>query len=427
MPDDLHVLHNDRGMAGRKVTSYGLPYQGSKSQIADDIMRWLPSSRLLVDAFAGGCAVTHAALLSGRFGHVVANDLGDAPSLFLDACNGRYAEERRWVSREDFFRLRDSDIFVALVWSFGNNMCNYIYAEEMEEWKKALHYARVFGDRSLLRRFGIESDGSARDIASHADEYAQKYIRWMFGRKCYDGMDIVAAVKEANRKADDVEAELRRYLVDALKDSGLTQKEVDRRLCNNMSRHYFGQSQWAFPSEENYLLMQQWMPALTIPYCRISCQFKFRKIAQSMQRSLQGLERLERLQSLQGLERLERLQSLQGLKVEGRLTVSKADYRSLSVPDDAVVYCDPPYYGTYTGGYTSMGGNTFDSAAFHDWCRAQRALVVVSEYQMPDDFVCIAQFSHQNLFSKNKVAKELLFVPGHQREEYMRRMGLLFL
>ena len=146
-----------------------------------------------------------------------------------------------------------------------------------------------------------------------------------------------------------------------------------------------------------------------------------------MRRSLQGLERLERLQSLQGLERLERLQSLQGLKVEGRLTVSKADYRSLSVPDDAVVYCDPPYYGTYTGGYTSMGGNTFDSAAFHDWCRAQRALVVVSEYQMPDDFVCIAQFSHQNLFSKNKVAKELLFVPGHQREEYMRRMGLLFL
>lgn len=255
MPDDLHVLHNDRGMAGRKVTCCGLPYQGGKSQIADDIMRWLPSSRLLVDAFAGGCAVTHAALLSGRFGHVVANDLGDAPSLFVDVCNGRYADERRWVSREDFFRLRDSDIFVALVWSFGNNMHTYIYAEEMEEWKKALHYARVFGDRSLLRRFGIESDGSARDIASHADEYVQKYIRWMLGQKGYGGMDIDAAVKVANRKADYVEAELRRYLVDALKDSVLTQKEVDRRLGNQMSGHYFGQSQWVFPTEENYLLM----------------------------------------------------------------------------------------------------------------------------------------------------------------------------
>ncbi len=426
MPDDLHVLHNDRGMAGRKVTSYGLPYQGGKSQIADDIMRWLPSSRLLVDAFAGGCAVTHAALLSGRFGHVVANDLGDAPSLFVDVCNGRYADERRWISREEFFRLRESDIFVALVWSFANNMNCYIYAEEIEEWKKALHYARVFGDRSLLRRFGIESDGSARDIASHADEYVQKYIRWMFGQKGYGGMDIDAAVKAANRKADYVEAELRRYLVDALKDSGLTQKEVDRRLGNQMSGHYFGQSQWAFPTEDNYLLMQQWMPALIIPYCLIYRQFEFRKIAQSLE-SLQSLQRLQRLQELQSLERLQRLQGLQGLKVEGRLTVSQADYRSFSVPDDAVVYCDPPYYGTDTGGYVSMGGNTFDSAAFHDWCRVQRALVVVSEYQMPDDFVCIAQFSHQNLLGKNNVVKERLFVPGHQRQEYMQRMGLLLL
>lgn len=427
MPDDLYVLHNDRGMAGRKVISYGLPYQGSKSQLADDIMRWLSSSRLLVDAFAGGCAVTHAALCSGRFGHVVANDLGDVPSFFVDVCNGRYADERRWISREDFFRLRESDIFVRLMWSFGNNMGEYMYAEEIEEWKKSLHYARVFGDRSLLRRFGIESDGSARDIARHADEYAGKYIRWMLGQKGYEGMDICSAVKEANRKADDVEEELRRYLVDALAESGLTQKEVDRRLGNQMSGHYFGRSQWAFPSEENYLLLQQFMPSLTVPYSRISCQFKFRKIAQSLQSLLQGLQRLQRLQSLQSLQRLQRLQRLQGLKVEGRLTVSRADYRSLAIPDDAVVYCDPPYCGTDTGGYTSMGGNVFDSAAFHDWCRAQRALVVVSEYQMPDDFVCIAQFSHQNLLGKNNVVKERLFVPGHQREEYMRRMGLLFL
>lgn len=168
------------------------------------------------------------------------------------------------------------------------------------------------------------------------------------------------------------------------------------------------------------------MPALIIPYCLISRQFEFRKIAQSLQ-SLQSLERLERLQGLQGLERLQRLQGLQGLKVDGRLSVSRADYRSLVVPDDAVIYCDPPYFGTNTDGYVSMGGNTFDSAAFHDWCRAQRALVVVSEYQMPDDFVCIAQFSHQNLLGKNKVVKERLFIPGHQRKEYMRRMGLLFL
>ena len=43
--------------------SYGLPYQGSKSRIADWVVGNLPSAPVLVDIMCGGGAVSHAALL----------------------------------------------------------------------------------------------------------------------------------------------------------------------------------------------------------------------------------------------------------------------------------------------------------------------------------------------------------------------------
>ena len=45
---------------------YGVPYQGSKNQIARWVIDNLPEDKILVDLFAGGCAVTHAAMLSGK-------------------------------------------------------------------------------------------------------------------------------------------------------------------------------------------------------------------------------------------------------------------------------------------------------------------------------------------------------------------------
>ena len=71
---------------------YGLPYRGSKSTIAEWVVDVLPASHTLVDLFAGGCAVTHCALLSGKFGRVVANDLNGTPELFRECIGGGVAE-----------------------------------------------------------------------------------------------------------------------------------------------------------------------------------------------------------------------------------------------------------------------------------------------------------------------------------------------
>ena len=156
---------------------YGVPYRGSKNKIAQWVISNLPAGDTLVDLFAGGCAVTHAALLSCKWNRIIANDIGDAPQLFIDSVHGKYTNEKRWISREDFHRLKDSDPYVSLCWSFGNNRRDYLYSKEIEPWKKALHYARVFGDTSLLREFGINSDGSRLDIKRHQIEYERKYCR----------------------------------------------------------------------------------------------------------------------------------------------------------------------------------------------------------------------------------------------------------
>ena len=127
--------------------NYGLPYTGSKSKIAHWVVDNLPCGRVLIDAFAGGCAITHRALLSQKWQTIIANDInGKYPQLFLDAIHGRYRDEKRWISREDFERLKSQDAFVACCWSFGNNLRNYMYSQAIEPYKRALHYAIVFND-----------------------------------------------------------------------------------------------------------------------------------------------------------------------------------------------------------------------------------------------------------------------------------------
>lgn len=135
-------------MAKRK--KYGTPYQGSKSTIAEFIIGKLPSAKHLYDLFAGGCALSHCALLSGKYDTIHANDLSDSPQLFLRAVNGGLKDEKRWISREDFFALRSTDPYVRISWSFGNNGKDYLYSRKIEPYKKACHYAIVLDKWELL-------------------------------------------------------------------------------------------------------------------------------------------------------------------------------------------------------------------------------------------------------------------------------------
>ena len=100
--------------------------------------------------------------------------------------------------------------------------------------------------------------------------------------------------------------------------------------------------------------------------------------------SLQSLESLQGLERLEGLERLQRLQSLESLQ---RLESYSGDYQAVKIPEGAVIYCDIPYacsdkkvrYGVH-----------FDYDRFYKWANEQEN-IFISEYYMPDDFICIAE------------------------------------
>lgn len=144
------------------AVNFGMPYKGSKSKIARDLIGIIPSGERFVDVFAGGCAMSHAALLAGRGKSVLANDITDTPQFFVDALKGKYKDRNEWISREDFFRLKDSDPFVRYCYSFGNNGKDYLYSREIEPYKKACHYATVFDDWTLLQQLCPEVAGYAR-------------------------------------------------------------------------------------------------------------------------------------------------------------------------------------------------------------------------------------------------------------------------
>lgn len=126
---------------------YGLPYKGSKNRLAERILSILPNKEHFFDLFCGGCAVSHAALLCHKFKTIHINDINwMCPELFVVALDGKCVDEKRWISREDFYKLKDTDPYVAIVWSFGNNMRDYLYSREREPLKRAIHYALVFDD-----------------------------------------------------------------------------------------------------------------------------------------------------------------------------------------------------------------------------------------------------------------------------------------
>ncbi len=142
----------------QKCKRFGVPYMGSKNKIVKKLIEQLPSAKYFVDLFAGGCAMTHGAMLSRKYERFIVNDISDAPSLFQRAINGEFRDEKRWISRDDFFALKDKDPYVRYIWSFGNNGKDYMYSREIEPYKKAFWEFAVFKNAEPLKEFGFNVD-----------------------------------------------------------------------------------------------------------------------------------------------------------------------------------------------------------------------------------------------------------------------------
>ena len=164
------------------MKSYGVSYKGSKSRICDKLVEAIPFEGIgnFYDLFCGGCAVTHKMLLEDRYKHIHCNDLdGMALQLFINGIRCEYKDEKRWISREEFFRQKDKDPYVSCCWSFGNNQRDYIYAAKIEPYKKACHYAIVLDDFSLFDELCPEVADACREALKGVTDIHERRI--LFG------------------------------------------------------------------------------------------------------------------------------------------------------------------------------------------------------------------------------------------------------
>ena len=156
---------------------YGLPYQGSKSRIADWVVGNLPSAPVLVDIMCGGGAVSHAALLSGKYGRVVLNDVNGMADVFVKAARGEYADYSFVPDREQFFALRDSDPVVSLLYSFGNCQRTYLWSRELEPVKVAASRMLCAPSLSERRRYWRVFCRVLREYVEGYDEIPERLQR----------------------------------------------------------------------------------------------------------------------------------------------------------------------------------------------------------------------------------------------------------
>ena len=131
------------------MAKYGIPYQGSKSSIADSIITFLPKGERFVDLFGGGFAMSECAMRSGKYKSFLYNELNPLlPELIKKAINGDFNYDKfkpEFVSREEFNEKKDKDGYIKYIWSFSNGGKNYLFSKELEPQKKSLHNFVVFG------------------------------------------------------------------------------------------------------------------------------------------------------------------------------------------------------------------------------------------------------------------------------------------
>ena len=165
-----------------------MPYKGSKNKLAGKIFELFPRKKNFYDLFCGGCAMTHYGLLHGGFENYYMNDINPAcPELFMDAVHGKFKDEKRWISREDFERLKDVEPYVAFCWSFGNNLRNYLYSKEIEDFKKAWHYAIFFDDFEPAKKLTGIDFSPIKNIKNRKEKYltSKEIIRKFYNHSVF--------------------------------------------------------------------------------------------------------------------------------------------------------------------------------------------------------------------------------------------------
>lgn len=293
------------------VRKYGAAYQGSKSKIADEIISKLPARKYFIDAFSGGGALAHCALESGKFEHIIANDLQTKDILeahFLWTPEKHLEFQKKWITKEEFEKT--NDLYIKTCWSFSNNRKAYIYSKSCYEYKRLLHNAICFGnDKEFEDYCGID--------LSEIDSYDDLNERRKAARRA-----ILKALKPYSFKESiNSNTHIPKEIYDAILGGN-----KDWRNLQSMEATKQGKGLVSIISSEN-------------------------------------LERTKYSKNVESLIQQENLLRSKSITASN-ISITSVSYDEIDLPDpsETVIICDPPYRNTQ--GYQVE----FDNDKFEQWC-----------------------------------------------------------
>lgn len=202
---------------------------GSKNKIAEWVVSHLPRAEHFYDLFAGGCAISHCAILSRKWENIHINDINPVMTgLFVDAINGKFKDETRWIGHDEFFRLRRTgDAYLDICFSFGSRYGNtYAYSKDLEPIKKAIHHAVFFRDYSLMHTISDIDLSELNGIEDYYDRYMR--LRKIFAAKSSISTELmrVQSIERLNRinRMSEMDKE---WIHDMLDVTSVSYDEVD--------------------------------------------------------------------------------------------------------------------------------------------------------------------------------------------------------
>lgn len=308
------------------IRKYGAAYQGSKSKIADEIISKLPARKYFIDAFSGGGALAHCALESGKFEHIIANDLQTKDILeahFLWTPNQHLEFQKKWITKEEFEQT--DNLYIKTCWSFSNNRKAYIYSKSCYEYKRLLHNAICFGNYKEFEDYcGID--------LSEIDRYDDLNERRKAARRA-----ILKALKPYSFKESiNSNTHIPKEIYDAILGGN-----KDWRNLQSMEATKQGKGLVSIISSENLE------------------RTKYSKNVES----LTNLERAKYSKNVESLIQQENLLRSKSITASN-ISITSVSYDEIDLPDpsETVIICDPPYRDTQ--GYQVE----FDNDKFEQWC-----------------------------------------------------------
>ena len=394
--------------------NYGLPYMGSKNKLAEEIVNFLPQKKVLVDLFGGGGAISVCASQSGKYEKIIYNELNSLISeTFQKAINGDYKNERRWVSREEFEKLKKTDGYVAICFSFSNNCNTYMYGPKIEPYKRAYHYAIVFDDFGPFNElFDDETTEKIKKSVEGITDLKERRIKFSHALGDYilslercvtlESKDRLDTVKNTIDVHPTYIGHVNQHLQYKERLDLLKHTIQEKRNCSvNL------QSQERLATLKRTMSVKNETRGSGSATQHIECPEKFDLLKHTMnmygtpRNACQNLEQQERVSTLKHTLNVNALENCglgrdsitHGIVAtfqnrvlkEAPIEVFNKDYADVELPspEDCVIYCDIPYENTAS--YTT---GSFDYERFYNWCQEKTSEgfeIYVSSYNLPED------------------------------------------